>query len=165
MEYRGDQRDLSALIDQYGNCVLHTAYHYLKEKQLAEDVFQNVFLAAYLKMDTFHGDSSIKTWLIRITINQCKDVLKSAYQKQVNVGLEEVACISESAEQIALENIENERLYQSVMALKPDYREVILLRYYHQLAPGEIAQVLQLSNGTIRTRLSRATATLRKILT
>ena len=157
---------LSALIDEYGSCVLNTAYLYLNDRQLAEDVFQEVFIKAYLKMNTFEFRSSVKTWLIRITINQCKDVLKSAYKKRANIGFEDIDCASlcsGSVEETAEENIENEMLYRAVMSLKPQHRELILLRYYNELSLDEIASILNISNGAVRTRLSRVTAELKKI--
>lgn len=165
---KGDSssRELSALIDEYGSCVLNTAYLYLNDRQLAEDVFQEVFLKAYLKMDTFEARSSVKTWLIRITINQCKDTIKSPYKSRVNVGIDRLddgCLIRQSAEQAAEENYENERLYRAVMSLEPKHRELILLRYYNELSLDEIASILRISNGAVRTRLSRVTAVLRKI--
>ncbi|HAN21981.1 MAG: hypothetical protein A2Y15_05605 [Clostridiales bacterium GWF2_36_10] len=160
-----DTCELSTLMDEYGNCVLNTAYLYVKDKQLAEDIFQEVFLKAYLKFNTFQARSSIKTWLIRITINLCKDNLKSTYKKKVTVGLDDITATSESAEKAAVEHIESERLYIAVMSLKQNYREVILLRYYNQLTPEEISTVLNIHGGTVRTRLFRATSCLKKILT
>lgn len=157
------KHELSALIDEYGSSVLNTAYLYLRDKQLAEDVFQEVFLKAYLKMDTFEFRSSVKTWLIRITINQCKDTIKSAYRKKVNIGLDGIDSACESAEQTAEEHIESERLYGAVMSLQPKYREIILLRYYNELSLEEISSVLNLSNGAVRTRLSRTTSMLKRI--
>jgi len=164
-EICNDNSKLSTLIEEYGNSVLNTAYLFVKDKQLAEDIFQEVFLKVYLKINTFEARSSIKTWLIRITINLCKDAIKCSYKKKVTVGLDDVASTSNSAEEVAVEQIANERLYNTVMSLKPDFREVILLRYYNQLSPEEISAVLHISNGTVRTRLFRATSSLKKILT
>lgn len=158
-----ENHELSRLIDEYGSSVLNTAYLYLNDKQLAEDVFQEVFIKAYLKMNTFEFRSSIKTWLIRITINQCKDTIKSAYRKRVNIGLDDIDSACESAEQAAEEHIESERLYNAVMSLKPKYREIIMLRYYNELTLEEIASALNISNGAVRTRLSRTTSLLKKL--
>jgi RNA polymerase sigma-70 factor (ECF subfamily) len=156
--------NLSALIDEYGSSVLNTAYFYLKDKQLAEDVFQEVFLKAHLKINTFEFRSSIKTWLIRITINQCKDTVKSAYKKKVDIGLEEAGLTSESAEEIAEEHFENEKLYSAVMSLNPKYREIIILRYFNDFSLDDISSVLNISNGAVRTRLSRTTTLLKKVM-
>ncbi|HCM12115.1 MAG TPA: hypothetical protein DHW85_02920, partial [Lachnospiraceae bacterium] len=75
--------DIENLIRQYGNDVLRTAYMYVKDSHTAEDIFQEVFIKVNQKLSTFEGNSSIKTWIIRITINTCKDYLKSAWNRRV----------------------------------------------------------------------------------
>ena len=77
------EEKLKWLMKTYGNDVVRIAFSYLKQKQLAEDVAQEVFIKCYEKMDTFRNDSSYKTWLIRITVNRCKDVRKSRYFKNL----------------------------------------------------------------------------------
>ena len=80
---------IEQLMREHGNAVLRTAYAYVNDRDAAEDLFQEVFIKAYYNMDKFRGDCSIKSWLIRITINVCKDYLKSAYQHKlysVNMG-------------------------------------------------------------------------------
>ena len=71
------EEKLKWLMNAYGNDVIRIAYTYLKQKQMAEDVAQEVFIKCFEKMDSFRNESSYKTWLIRITVNHCKDVLKS----------------------------------------------------------------------------------------
>nr|WP_326569837.1 sigma-70 family RNA polymerase sigma factor [Bacillus niameyensis] len=68
---------LKWLMQAYGNDVIRVAFTYLKQKSLAEDVAQDVFIKCYEKMDTFRNESSYKTWVMKITVNRCKDVLKS----------------------------------------------------------------------------------------
>ena len=75
--------DIEALMREYGNDVLRTAYSYVNDRAAAEDCFQEVFIKAYKNLSGFRGESSVKTWLIRITINVCKDYLKSAYQRHL----------------------------------------------------------------------------------
>ena len=74
---------LEELMREYGNDVLRMAYLYVKDIHTAEDIFQEVFLKVNQKLDTYEGRSSVKTWLLSITMNTCKDFLKSAYQKRV----------------------------------------------------------------------------------
>ena len=160
-----DNNELSTIMNEYGKNVLNTAFLYLKDKQLAEDVFQEVFLKAYLKINTFEFRSSVKTWLIRITINQCKDAIKCAYKKKVDIGLKDFDCKSDSVETVVEDNLENERLYNTVLSLEPQYREIVLLRYYNDLSLDEISEILHISNGAVRTRLSRTTALLKRVMT
>ena len=89
--------DIETLMRQYGNDVLRTAYMYVKDVHTAEDIFQDVFIKVNQKLSTFEGNSSIKTWIIRITINTCKDYLKSAWNRRVVPMMEyqEDAIVSE----------------------------------------------------------------------
>lgn len=75
--------EIERLINVYGEDVLRTSYMYLKDRQRAEDAFQEVFLKIYRKYDSFKGNSSEKTWIISITINVCKDLLRSSWLKRV----------------------------------------------------------------------------------
>ena len=75
--------DLESMMRTYGNDVLRTAYMYVKDIHTAEDIFQEVFIKADRNKEGFRGESSVKTWLIRITVNACKDYLKSAYNRRV----------------------------------------------------------------------------------
>ena len=90
--------EIEDLIRQYGNDVLRIAYMYVKDIHTAEDIFQEVFIKVNNKLSTFGGYSSIKTWIVRITINTCKDYLKSAYKRRVVPMMEyqEDAIISNS---------------------------------------------------------------------
>ena len=75
--------NLESMMRTYGNDVLRTAYMYVKDIHTAEDIFQEVFIKADRNKESFRGESSVKTWLIRITVNACKDYLKSAYNRRV----------------------------------------------------------------------------------
>lgn len=158
--------DIAELMKQYGNDVLRTAYAYVKDKDAAEDLFQEVFIKAYYNLDKFRGDSSIKTWLIRITINVAKDYLKSAYQRRV-------VPMDESTEEIPVtqddfERIENEdrdaQIKRAVMTLPEGYREVVLCVYYQEMSVAETAKALGVAEGTVKSRLSRARDQLKTML-
>ncbi len=74
---------LNDLMNEYGQEIIWLAYSYVRDKSTAEDLAQNAFLKCYQKIDTFKNDSSIKSWLYRITINCCKDYLKSSYFRRI----------------------------------------------------------------------------------
>ena len=65
--------DIETLIREYGNDVLRTAYSFVRDREAAKDLFQETFIKANYNLDKFRGDSSIKTWLIGIAVNVCKD--------------------------------------------------------------------------------------------
>ena len=146
------------LMRQHGNAVLRTAYSYVKDKDAAEDLFQEVFIKAYYNMDKFRGDCSIRSWLIRITINVCKDYLKSAYQQKVvpMMEFEEDAIVSDND----FEEIEtadrNEMIRRTVETLPDTYREVVVSVYFNEMSVAETAASLGIAEGTVKSRLSRA---------
>ncbi|MEH7109107.1 sigma-70 family RNA polymerase sigma factor [Bacillus sp. JJ1764] len=148
------EEKLKWLMVTYGNDVIRIAYSYLKQKHLAEDVAQDVFIKCYEKMDTFRNESSYKTWLIKITINKCKDVLKSwSYKNLFMVDYFTFKNTHSGWEQRP--EYENDRISYQVMKLPVKLREVIILYYYHEFSIEEIATLLKTNPNTIKTRLHR----------
>ncbi|WP_369385783.1 sigma-70 family RNA polymerase sigma factor [Mesobacillus boroniphilus] len=82
-EHWSNKEKLSWLMDEYGDKIIRLAYTYVRSHQAAEDITQEVFLKCYEKMHLFRGDSSYKTWLYKITVNKCKDYLKSWSYKNI----------------------------------------------------------------------------------
>ena len=158
--------DIETLMIEYGNDVLRTAYMYVKDMHVAEDIFQEVFIKVNNKLDTFHGNSSIKTWIIRITINTCKDHLKSAWNRRVTVMEEyEESSLQVESDFTELEKQEESKVIQTViMELPKKYKDIILCIYYHQLTIQEVSKSLGIPEGTVKSRLSRAKEKLRKEL-
>lgn len=155
--------EIERMIDEYGNDVLRTAYMYLKDNQRAEDAFQEVFIKAYNNYDKFKGDCSEKTWLIRITINTCKDMIKSFWSSKVILEEDYIANIAEEGiENKVIDSIENEMLYKKVLSLPEQYKEVIILYYYHGYNTVETGKILEIPEGTVRSRLTRARDMLKK---
>jgi RNA polymerase sigma-70 factor (ECF subfamily) len=150
--------DIETLIRKYGNDVLRTAYMYVKDSHLAEDIFQDVFIKVNQKLSTFQGSSSIKTWIIRITINTCKDYLKSAWNQRVSPFTEqqENTLAGEDDFTAVEQKQENSLIRQAVMGLPDKYKDVLLCVYFHEMSMGETAKALQLAEGTVKSRLSRA---------
>lgn len=158
--------DIAEMMRTYGNDVLRTAYSYVKDRDVAEDIFQDVFIKAYYNMDKFRGDSSLKTWLIRITINCCKDYLKSAYQKKVVplTDFEEDSLPTDGGYE-AVENADRDaQVKRAVMTLPEQYRSVVMCVYYEELSVEEAAKALGLPPGTVKSRLFRARDMLKKKL-
>ena len=76
-------KEIERLIDEYGNDVLRISYIYLKDKYLAEDAFQEVFVKVYKNFSKFRRNSTEKTWILSITMNTCKDMLRNSWFKRV----------------------------------------------------------------------------------
>lgn len=149
---------LEELMREYGNDVLRMAYLYVKDMHTAEDMFQEVFLKVSEKLDTYEGKASVKTWLLSITMNTCKDYLKSAYHSRV------VPMFDFEEEQIAseddFEEIEREEtartVREAVQELPEHYKDVVMCVYFQGMGMEETAKELGISAGTVKSRLSRA---------
>lgn len=160
------------LMQEYGTKVLHLAYYYLKDRHLAEDVAQEVFVKAYRNWDSFRGESSAYTWLYKITVNLCRDKARSAWWRRLVPSDDprssrdelELSTIDEGPEEAAILQAERDRLMEHVMQLPEAYREAIVLYYYQDLSTVEIAEVTGQNENTIKTRLFRARAMLKESL-
>ena len=157
-EMQENNIDIDRLVRQYGTMVLRQAYFYLKDRQKAEDVCQEVFLRMYKKQPQLPDEQSEKAYLLRVTINLCKDVLKSAWHRRVTPMMEgyDAPHPQNGPEAEAVANEEKQLLYDAVLALPAIYKDVVLLFYYHDMPTGEIAKVLKIPEVTVRTRLMRA---------
>jgi len=158
--------DIETLIRQYGNDVLRTAYMYVKDIHTAEDIFQDVFIKVNQKLSTFEGNSSIKTWLIRITINTCKDYLKSAWNRRVVPMMEyqEDAIISETDYEDIEKQDTKDLVKETVLSLPEKYRDLVICIYFQDMTIPEAAKVLNIAEGTAKSRLSRARQRLKSSL-
>jgi len=166
-------KEVERLINCYGDDVLRVAYLYVKDMHRAEDVFQEVFIKVFKKYDTFKGNSSEKTWIMRITINVCKDYFKSFWIKRVFLNSDKKddkdshndEYNAESIDDTIIKSIESQELLKEVMNLPIKYKEIIILYYYQQFTTKEISEMLKLPEGTIRTRLFRSRELLKKNIT
>ncbi|WP_108671877.1 sigma-70 family RNA polymerase sigma factor [Peribacillus acanthi] len=147
------------LMEEYGDMVIRLAYSYVKEKQLAEDISQEVFISCYQNLDTFQNKASYKTWLYRITLNKCKDFLKSwsyrnLYYKDIISSI--MSLKTDSTESGLIHTEEKDELFEKVLSLPIKFRELIILYYYEELTIHEISELLNIKSNTIKSRLHRA---------
>lgn len=144
---------------EYGNELVRLAFSYVKDTETAKDMVQNTFIKCYKNLDSFRFDAQIKTWLFRITINECKDHLKSWNYKMVQVKSfinETAKSILPSTEKTVIEKYNNEELKDTIFSLPKVYLEVVYLYYYDSFTTEEIAEVLDIPVNTVKTRLRRA---------
>ncbi|MCD8510169.1 MAG: sigma-70 family RNA polymerase sigma factor [Bacillus sp. (in: Bacteria)] len=149
---------LEKIMEEFGERLTKLAYNYLKDWKFAEDVVQDVFITCYRDYENKNNITSFKAWIFRITINKCKDVLKSSTLKKViiNSDLFRLFTSKDLTPELAMvKRDENEFLAICVMSLPLKYREVITLHYYEELALEEMSKILNLNVNTIKTRLSR----------
>ncbi len=159
------EEEIKRLMDSYGNDVLRIAYLYLKDKYLAEDAFQEVFIKVYKNFDKFRKDSSEKTWILSITMNTCKDMLRLSWFKKVTMFKDVEDDLSlrtcENVDDSVINKAQYEELLKEVMNLPAKYKEPLILYYYEDLSTVDISSILKIPEGTIRSRLYRAREMLR----
>lgn len=145
--------------------LIKLAFTYVKNKEMAEDIVQDVCVKAIENKNRFRGDSSYKTYLMKMTINRSYDYLRSwnFRQKSITTFIHQIFG-SDSLEQQLLKRDERAQLGNQVLKLKPKYREVLVLYYYEELKIHEIADVLEVSENTVKTRLKRAREQIRQVL-
>ncbi|MCA1055928.1 sigma-70 family RNA polymerase sigma factor [Rossellomorea aquimaris] len=146
---------LERAMEEYGRAVLYMAYSYVKDHGLAEDIAQEAFVKCYSKMDSFRGESSLKTWLMRITINQCKDHLKRWDTRKIlfTNKVSEILQEHGNPESKTIHGEKRSELHSKLLKLPVKYREVLFLHYYQELKVNEVAEVLELNPSTVKTRL------------
>lgn len=150
---------LEDIMIEHGSDLVGLAFNYVKDKEIAKDMVQNTFIKCYENLDHFRFDSSIKTWLYRITINQCKDYLKSWHYRKVqtrDLFENTVKSFLPSPEDKVIRDAEQKEMQDLIFSLPKKYQEVIFLYYYKSLSIDEIAEVEELNINTVKTRLRRA---------
>lgn len=146
-----------AAVRQYQDTVYRVALHVLGSPFDGEDAVQEVFLRLYTHPKPFDSEEHLRRWLIRVTVNTCKNTLKSRWRKG-RTSLDDVA------ETPVFDTPAEETLYQTVLALPGKYRAVLILHYYEELSTAEIGQILNIRQSAVTTRLSRARTMLKNKL-
>ena len=129
------QQQANNAIEKYADTVRRICMVHLKNEADTEDIFQTVFLKYLLNSVVFENDEHEKAWLIRVTINACKNLLKSFFRSKT-VSLEEVL------EQPAAPNQEYHDVMKAVLSLPEKYRDAIYLYYYEGYSAAQIGKIL-----------------------
>ena len=132
----------------------------------AEDVTQEAFLAAWRALPEFRGDCRFSTWLYRLVSNAAIDCLRreKKYRDTGDVDDLELPDGGPSPQEQAEQSDTRTAVRRALDGLSPEHRQVLLLRFMQELDYGEIAQVLDVSEGTVKSRINRAKAKLREVL-
>lgn len=163
----GDARALETLAQRHEIALLGLCKGMLGgRRDLAAEVVQEVWLRVIRSAVGFRGDSSVKTWLYTIAINQCRSLLRKAEMRHPHGQLDDRADVRAGAVNGPPENGQrapevSDQLADAVAALAPDQRELISLCYHAQLTHTEVAQTLGLPVGTVKSRLHAALLKLR----
>lgn len=151
------EEEAARAIERYGDMVRRLCLVHLKNPADTEDIFQNVFLKYVLSPVVFESPEHEKAWLIRVTINACRDLVKSFFRSRT-VPLEELL------DQPAPLLEEHREVLEAVLALPRKYRDAVYLHYYEGYTAAEIGKLLGKNTNTVYTLLTRAREQLRKTL-
>ena len=159
----GDSLAIERLVQTHQQDVYRLALSILDDPDEADDATQEVFVAALRSLDSFRGDSSLKTWLFSITINLCRSRLQRGKSRARLRQILQSLFWREQArpESEAIQHETDSDLWQVVHALDEKHRIPVILRYYHDLPVAEIAEMLHIPVGTVHSRLNHARERLR----
>jgi RNA polymerase sigma-70 factor (ECF subfamily) len=163
---KGDPSAFEALVRKYQDRVYNLCRYMLQDPQNAQDAAQDAFLKAYRRLKDFRPDSSLYTWIYRITITTCLDYRRKLRREAFrSEPLTEDLPSAEPLPEQAYESGEIPQSIQRALQKLPEkLRAAIVLREIEELSYEEIAEVLHTSPGTVKSRISRAREQLRHIL-
>ena len=158
--------DLDRLMEEYGTSLLRLCYMYLNDYHLSQDAVQETFVKVYLKYSSFRAESSEKTWITRIAMNVCRDMMRKRSYKERGEEIPEYLAAEPGSgpEDEALEQDKNTALLVAVQQLPEIYRETLLLYYYEDLKADQIAKIQRTARSTVNVRLKRGRDMLRAAL-
>lgn len=151
------EQEVNRAIEEYSNMIRRLCMIHLKSYADTEDIFQTVFLKYVLSSVSFESKEHEKSWFIRVTINACKDLLKSFFHSRVT-------SLDELLEKTTEMREDHREVLEAVLSLPPKYREVVYLHYYEGYTAVEISQILGKKVNTIYTLLTRSRQMLREKL-
>lgn len=162
---RGDGEAFRQLVEAYQTQVYRLALRMCGESA-ADDVTQEAFLAAWRALPDFRGDCRFSTWLYRLTTNAGIDWLRreKRYRSTDDVTELELPDDAPSPQEQAEQSETQSAVRRALSRLSEEHRRVLLLRYMQELDYAEIAAALEISEGTVKSRISRAKAQLRELL-
>ena len=168
---RGELPAFEELVRRYEKRVYAVALRSSGSPEDAADITQEVFLRAWRSIESFRGDSGFSTWLFRITMNLCVDFARHKHaqpQMQPLVGEDDAERPIRDTAPTPEEHLDNSELGRELAAaldeVSEEHRRIVLLRDVSGMSYTEIAEILEISEGTVKSRLSRARIALRTVL-
>lgn len=148
--------DINLIVEEYADTITRICYSYGKNYDDIQDIMQNVFLKLMRANPKFDSKEHEKAWIIRVTINECKDFLKNIFRR--HASLEEI-------QEIPIEEEEDlSYIREAVLKLPDKYKSVIYLFYYEGYTAVEIAGILHKKENTIYTWMNRARQMLKEMV-
>jgi RNA polymerase sigma-70 factor, ECF subfamily len=178
---KGDEGALADLADTYSSKIYQLAFRYLRNKEDAEEITQDVLFKVYRKVGAFRGDSALSSWIYRITFNAAMSRLRTArYQRSQDEDRQaspndgdtaasasrsfDVADWSDLADERVLRSQLRQRVFRAILALPAIYRAPVMLRDIQGMSTEEASALLRVKDQTLKSRLHRGRLILRKQL-
>lgn len=144
------------LMEEYATDLKRIAFLYVNDLFECEDIIQEVFISCYKKLPSFRHESSYKTWLIRITINKCKDYKKRwSVKKLFYKPIISPNFTAPSSEEQFINEQSSRNMIEQIANLPTKYKEVLILYYFQQMSMTELSEILNVNINTIKSRLLR----------
>ncbi|WP_167568891.1 RNA polymerase sigma factor [Brevibacillus migulae] len=164
---QGDLEAFEQLVKRYEHTTIKTAYLITRNRELAKDIVQEVFIQCYTQIHSLRQPEYFRTWLYRILVRLSSRALQRERWKSI-FSLQK-SNIDWGYDPKIVEEVENKEtynaLYDSVNALREKFRVVIILYYFNEMTTKEIANILSISDGTVKSRLHKARNQIHKSLT
>ena len=168
---RGDPEAFEQLITPLEQLIWRICWHYTGNRESAEDCGQETMIRIWRSLDSYRGDCALESWVYRIAANCCMDYLRKKKRDQ-SVSMEPMreqgfdpADPSPGTEEQVIAADEQKRLREAIPLLPEDQREALILTQLEKVPYEEAAKLLGVSEGTIKSRVNRAKARLKEILT
>ena len=169
---KGDYTAFDLLVLKYQSRVIATAFKFVKEKQLAEDIAQEAFIKSYKSIDSFREESSFYTWVYRITVNTAKNYLLSSKRRDEVV----ISDLSQddsfypekldidSPQEILKASELRDLIFETLSSLGEETRTALSLREFDGLSYEQIAEIVQCPVGTVRSRIFRGREVIEEVV-
>ena len=173
----GDEQALAELVDTYRTKIYQLAFRYLRSREDAEEVTQDVLFKVYRKVGEFRGDAALSSWIYRITFNASMSRLRTArYQRTEDADRQasanrtvektraDIADWSDLADERVLRSQVRQRVFGAILSLPAIYRAPVMLRDIQGMTTEEASAMLKVKDQTLKSRLHRGRLILRKQL-
>lgn len=172
-----DERAFEEFVRLYSDNVFNIAFRMLGNRAEAEDISQDVFITVFKRIHTFRGDSSLSTWLYRVTVNHCKNRIKYLVRRheqqkreydEARAGKQDPTKSLTGAVHRPDEIVEamqtEAQIQKSLEALEDDHRTILVLREIECLSYAQIGEIMKLEEGTVKSKLHRARTAFMKMM-
>ena len=147
-----DKQCFDKLYQKYADIVFRTAYHFLLNKDDAEDIVQEVFIKYFISDKKFNDDNHEKAWILKVTANLCKNVLRSKSRQNLQLD-DTIQVIDNNFENTRVEHMD---LKNTIYKLTANQRLAVYLFYYEQIPIKNIAKIMRCNENTVKSHSSRA---------